>query len=328
MAARTAINGWAEGAEILELLRAADKAGWLERLRAATTADELAGDGRSAEQVANALSVLVAANVVRAEDGVFQLVPAFEALVGGASGMELSAVLTMMDISRGRVASALEPTADGSSGLDAVDALALARFTGVRPDEGARQLYGLLYQVLPDVRKRLEQGGPMLDVGSGVGGAVLTALSVFDRLRAVAVEIVPEVAAELSARAQQAGVSDRLEVRAVNAAELQDESTFEVCFWAQPFFTAEVRSGVLAAVLRALRPDGILIMQELFPPVQAQDSPTARAYLDQLFYRQLGLSYGLSAEDLAAEAKAAGFQDPEIAASPLGRLVTLRKPAD
>jgi SAM-dependent methyltransferase len=270
--------------------------------------------------------VLVAADVVGAEDEVFQLAPAFEALVGGASGMELSAVLEMVDISRGRVTSALEPTAGSSRGLDAMDALALARFAGVRPDEGARQLYGMIYQMLPDVQKRLEQGGPMLDVGSGVGGEVLTSLSLFDRLSAVAVEIVPEVAAELSARAQQAGLSGRLEVRAVNATELQDESTIEVCFWAQPFFAAEVRGSVLAAVLRALRPGGILIMQELFPPIEAQESPTARAYLDQLFYRQLGLSYGLSAEDLAAEAEAAGFQEPEIVVSPLGRLVTLHKP--
>jgi hypothetical protein len=40
-------------------------------------------------------------------------------------------------------------------------------------------------------------------VGSGIGGALLTTLTLFDKLRAVGVEIVLEVAAELGRRAAQ-----------------------------------------------------------------------------------------------------------------------------
>ncbi|MCA1283501.1 hypothetical protein, partial [Saccharopolyspora sp. 7B] len=35
-------------------------------------------------------------------------------------------------------------------------------------------LYQVLYQALPDYQDRLARGGPLLDVGSGVGGALLT----------------------------------------------------------------------------------------------------------------------------------------------------------
>jgi len=57
------------------------------------------------------------------------------------------------------------------------------------------------------------------------------------------------------------------------------------------------------------------------------DAATTRSQLDRLFHRQQDLAFGLSAEDLATEAEAAGFRDARIIASPLGRLVTLRKPA-
>jgi hypothetical protein len=40
----------------------------------------------------------------------------------------------------------------------------------------------------------------MLDVGSGIGGALLTTLTLFERLRAMGVEIVSAIAAEVRRR--------------------------------------------------------------------------------------------------------------------------------
>lgn len=114
--------------------------------------------------------------------------------------------------------------------------MTLARDWGVRPGAGARQLYGLVYDAVPEYRDRLAEGGPLLDVGSGVGGALLTTLSLFPKLHAVGAEIVPAVATETRARAEEAGVGSRVEVRAVDARTLEDQSTFAVCYWAQGFF--------------------------------------------------------------------------------------------
>jgi SAM-dependent methyltransferase len=325
MAARSVIRQWSAGAELIEVVRSAYQAGWLTRLRATTTASELAAStGAPAEQVSSVLAVLVSAGVVSAEGARFQLVPAFDALVAGASGVELAAVLGAADLARHEAGQAAQP-AESPQSLTGEQALTLARDWGVRPSAGARQLFELVYQVLPEYRARLEAGGPLLDVGSGVGGALLTTLTLFDGLRAVGVEVVPEVAAEARLRAQQAGVAGRVEIRQADARGLDDEGVFAVCYWAQAFFPSYARDATLAAIVRALRPDGLLLLQELVPAPAGEGEPGPRVRLDQLFYRRHGVDFEASAESLAAEATAAGFGDVQIVASPLGRRILTRK---
>lgn len=325
LAARATVQGWAEGLELFELFRAAHRAGWLDRLRDGTTAARLAeATGAPAEQTEDVLATLTSAGVVQHQDDAFRLTPAFDALLAGTSGVDVPTVLDAADLARDRVAGAVLP-AGRQHDLDDDQALRLARGWGVRPEDGARQLYQVLYQALPDYQHRLARGGPLLDVGSGVGGALLTTLALHDGLRAVGVEVVPAVAAELTARAADAGVADRLDVRVTDARELPDADAFEVCYWAQAFFPAEARAGTLAAIRRALRPGGLLLVQELFP---AQDDPGTRGALDRLFHRRQRVAFGVSAEDLAAEGTTAGFDEPEIVDSPLGRLVLLRRPRD
>jgi SAM-dependent methyltransferase len=327
LAARSTMKSWAEGAELIELVQATHHAGWLRQLRAETTADELAAtNGVPVEQASNVLTVLTTAGVAQAKGASFRLSPTFDALVGGASGVDMAASLDAVELARSQARQAVQPT-DHRRGLDNDQALVLARDWGVRPTPGARQVYELIYQALPEYRDRLQRGGPLLDVGSGVGGALITTLTLFDELRAVGVEIVPEIAAETRRRAQDAGVADRVEVRAIDARALNDESAFTVSYWAQPFFSADARAATLATIFRALQPGGLLLMQELFPPLTTQGEPSIRAQLDQLFYRQQNASFGLSAETLATETGEAGFQDAQIVASPLGRLVLVRRPA-
>lgn len=326
LAARSMVKSWAEGLELIELVQAAHRAGWLGQLRGETATAELAATTDvPVEQVSDVLAVLASAGVVQGRGSSFRLSPAFDALVAGATGVDVPTVFGAVELARGQVAQAVQPVGQ-QRGWDGEQALALARDWGVRATSGARQLYGMLYQALPEYRDRLERGGPLLDVGSGVGGALLTTLTLFDKLRAVGVEIVPEVADELGRRAQEAGVVDRADIRNVDARDLRDESVFTVSYWAQAFFPEETRADTLAAVVRALRPDGLLLMQELFPPQTEQDEPTPRAALDRLSYRQQHVAFGLSAEDLADEGRAAGFQDAQIIDSPVGRLVILRKP--
>lgn len=324
-AARSRMKSWAEGLEIIELLRAVHRAGWLERLRVETAADELAAaHGVSAEQVSNVLAVLASAGVVQRRGTSFRLSPEFGALVAGTSGFDMKAVLGAVDLARHQAAQAVQPLE--RRGLDGEQALLVADDGGVRATPGTRQMYGMAYDAVPEYRERLERGGPLLDVGSGIGGALLTSLQLFETLRAVGVEIVPEVADELSRRTKDAGVSDRTDIRNMNAVSLRDESVFTACFWAQPFFPVDVRADTLAAIFRALRPDGLLLVQELFPPLTTQDEPSTRAQLDRLFFRQLNMAYGMSAEELVVEGRTAGFRDARIAETPLGRLVLLHKP--
>ncbi|GAA3548395.1 hypothetical protein GCM10022222_34970 [Amycolatopsis ultiminotia] len=320
LAARSVVKNWSTGAELVELLRTAHEAGWLSRLRNGTTAVALAAStGIPVESAADVLSVLGSAEVVEADGGSWHLTPSFAALVDGVAGVDLSATLASTDLTRAEIARAAEP----ANGLDGAQALTVARDSGVRVGPGAQALYGLIYQALPEYRGLLEQGGPVLDVGSGIGGTLLTTVSLFDQLHGVGVEVVAEIATELRSRTQAAGLADRVEIRAVDARELNDEGVFAASFWAQPFFAGDARPGTLAAIHRALRPGGLLLMQELFPPLTEQAG--AREHLDQLFHRRAGATFGRSAEELAAEAEKAGFHDPEITTTALGRVLTVRR---
>lgn len=326
LSARSVMKSWAEGMELIELVRGVHHAGWLKQLHEETTANELSSaTGVPVEQVSNVLAVLASAGVVQAEETSYRLSPTFDALVAGASGVDMPTVLGAIELARDHMGQAVQPT-DSQHGLDGEQALAIARDWGVRATPGSRQLYEVLYQTLPEYRDRLAHGGPLLDVGSGVGGALLTTLTLFDKLRAVGVEVVPEVAAELRRRAEDAGVADRVDIRATDARRLRDESAFAVSFWAQAFFSDSDRADTLAAIFRSLRPDGLLLMQEHLQPRTAQEEPTTRAQLDHLFYRQQNVTFGLSAEALAAEASASGFHETQIIDTPVGRLVVTRKP--
>jgi hypothetical protein len=86
------------------------------------------------------------------------------------------------------------------------------------------------------------------------GGFLLSTAQAFPAIRGVGVEVVPAVAAEAERRARAVGVADRVEVRGIDARKLTDEDAFDAAFWAQPFFPASTRPGVLAAIHRALRP--------------------------------------------------------------------------
>ena len=321
LAARSTLKTWSVGAELIELLRAAHKAGWLTRLREETTVAELAASA-PVEQVANVLDVFTSAGVTEGKDGVFRLTPAFDALVESSTGTGLGETLDALDLMRTRIGLATGP----ADGLDAQQALVQAKDWGIGPAPAAQELYRALYAAIPEYRDRLEAGGPLLDVGCGIGAAVLTTAVLYGNLRAVGVEVVPEIATETRRRAEAAGVADRVEIRTADARTLTDESAFEVSFWAQPFFDPDTRADTLAAIFRALRPGGLLLVQELFPPVSDADESNVRVRLDRLALRQQHASYGRSAEDLAAEASAAGFENPEIGVTPLGRLVIARKP--
>lgn len=320
LGARAILKTWSEGAELIELLRTAHQAGWLARLREPVRAQELAALGDApVERVANILDVLTSAGVTaRTSDG-YRLTDGFDAFVAGDTGVDLGESLDAVDLMRSRIAQPDEP-------VTGAQALVVARDWGIGPTEAARELYQALYAAIPEYRARLEQGGPLLDVGCGIGAAVLSTATMYPALRAVGVEMVPEVAAQTRRRAQQFGVADRVEIRTADARTLTDESAFEVSFWAQPFFQPDTRSATLAVILRALRPGGLLICQELFPPVSEEDESNVRARLDRLFIEELGGSFGRTAEELAAETKAAGFGDQEIVVTPLGRLVVSRTP--
>jgi SAM-dependent methyltransferase len=323
MAARGRLRVLSAHAQVLALFGAAQRAGWLELLAGGISAGELAErTGAASTRVSDVLAVFASADIVTEADARFTLAPEFSALAAGASGVTADTVLDDVFLQAGRAEAAIR----GPGGaLDETQALVLARDWGLRPTSGAQAIYAMIYDVFPAVRDRLSQGGPFLDVGSGIGGALLTTLSLFGELHGVGVEVAAAVAKELQDRADAAGLADRVQIRQMDARELRDEQRFAVAFWAQEFFDASARADTLAVIFRALRPGGLLLLQELSPEPPDDDHKT-EWLLDRMFYRGLGATFGVTAEDLAAEATAAGFAHDITAPTPAGRMVLLHRP--
>lgn len=162
-------------------------------------------------------------------------------------------------------------------------------------------------------------------MGSGAGGALLSTVTAYPELRAVGVERAGDVVEELRNRAEAASVAPRVEVRHADAQHLTDEAVYPVCYWAQAFFPHGTREVTLAALRRALTPDGLLLVQELTPPPDASSPATLSATLDTLLADCRGIPPVASAESLTTELRTAGFTDVTVIPTPVGLLVVARK---
>ena len=207
-----------------------------------------------------------------------------------------------------------------SSGAES--ALTVANAYGLRPSATARAMFGQLLDSLPDFRDALVDGR-YLDVGCGVGSFVLSTAQTLPGMRAVGIELVPAVAAEGARRAVSLDVADRVDIRCMDARDLDEEDEFDSAFWAQPFFPTDTRFQTLSAIRRALKPGAKLYMQELERLPEPGVERDAFA-LRRLVFTGWGVPFARSAEDLAAEAQAAGFVLDRVASTPFGRIVVAR----
>ena len=115
-------------------------------------------------------------------------------------------------------------------------------------------------KVMPEVESLWRAGARHLEVGCGVGGNLLGTVITYPNVTAVGIEIDELTAAEAERRSRVLGVSDRVEVRRMDACDLQDEGVFDTIQWSQLFFPTATRPVVLRAMHRALKPGGYLFM--------------------------------------------------------------------
>jgi predicted O-methyltransferase YrrM len=308
--ARGVVREWVEGARTLAILAAVHRMGWLEQLRRPTPEQALTSENWSPDRVRGVLDALAQAGVVADVFGGWQLTPLFAILLNGASGVSLDNVLALARLDL----DALERLDQGQpTAVDGEAALIVAMNWGVDASSDTRVLYRLVYQALPEVTAALQSGGPMLDLGSGVGGALLTTAQLYPQLKLVGVDFVPEVTAETRLRRDKLGLTDQVEVRTLDARDLPEQGHFRVAYWAQAFFPDTSRAATLAVLRRALTDDGLLVLQE------QPSTPT-----DVVQQAQRGISAERSPDELAREAEDAGFVLVRQVTTAVGNLTLLR----
>lgn len=324
MQARQRLEEMRAGAQLLSLLTAVHEKGWTTFLLEPRTADELAEfSGLPAARVSDVLDALAANGIVEQEGGKAGLAAAFAAVVADGAWIPLGDKLAQIEMEVRQVRAVVEQP--GPLALTEDEALVVANAVGGHVTEVTKAVYGQLFEQLPELPAQV-RSGRMLDVGCGVACASLTMASTIPEMRGVAVELVPAVAAEAVRRAAELGVSDRVDIRRLDARDVPERDEFVVAFWAQPFFPAAIRPATLAMILRALKPGGKLFIQEMEAVPGAEDRPawTVR----RLIAHGLETRFGPSAEDLAAEAVAAGFVLDRIATTGFGRMVIVSRPAN
>jgi len=322
--ARGSVETWAAGAQVLTLLTTLHAKGWTRFLAEPRDHDALIRfSGLAPTRVADIVAALEANGVVEQQDGTVRLSPAFEALAADDAFIRLTELLDKAEVTNRLTRTIVEEP--GPLPLTEADALVIARAAGGRPTSVTRALFE--QSLVPQVPETVEliRSGRWLDVGCGVAGATLTFATMLPELQAVAIELVPAVAAETVRRVEALGVSDRVEIRCMDAQDLAEEDVFAGAFWAQPFFPEAARAGTLAAIRRALVPGGTLVMQEMEP--EPQEADRAAYALRRLIAQGREVPFGRTAEELAAEAGAAGFELIRIAVTDFGRMVLVRRPA-
>ena len=171
------------------------------------------------------------------------------------------------------------------------------------------------------VARMTQPGGAALDVGTGVAAVAIGLAREFPSLRVVGLEPAAAPMAEARRNVAAAGLEGRVELRSQRVEDLADEAAFDFAFLPIVFLPTDTLRSGLAAVLRALRPGGWVLMGSLGGP--GDDLGPALARLKATLWG----SEALPPEEVGRLAEEIGYD--EVRFFPGGTLIPIiaRKPA-
>jgi SAM-dependent methyltransferase len=319
--AREKLTVWANGAQVLGLLRASLNSGIFDAAREPKTARQIAAStGMPIDRVLDTCEALYAHAVFEKQNAHYQLAQEWQRLVWPNAIQQLHDLLDIAIVTPRVLESAIVGEFDYWS-LASADQVTMAKNLSVDPtSEMIPNLFIDYLSFLPDIKTVFEQGGHFLEIGCGVGGLLLSLVRTYPNLTAVGVEIAPDIIAEAQRLADELGISDRVELRHCDAQTLLDTAAFDAVFWAQPFFPANSRATVLQIIMRALKPGGFLYTPLLDgASTHATRTAGGRMYaLARLLYGSWGIPVQ-NAHDVQSEVVAAGFEHVELKLTPFGR---------
>lgn len=328
--AQERVQGWIGGAWALALLHAAAQAGLLEALRAPRSAEQIAAlTGLDAGRVRLACQALEAHGAVRRADAAYVLAPDLLVLAAPDAAMPLADLLGAALTLTQQLGAALE-RAESYTGLPAEAVQAIARGEGgdAHSPRWLEQLAEIA-QALPALGALWADGARHIELGCGAGGTLLGLLRLYPALRAVGVEINSAVLDETRRRAEALGLAGRLELRHTDARLLDEPAAYDTAFWGHLYFPSASRPAVLAALRRALRPGGYLLLP-LFRTVDQAHLATPLGRKHSLL-ELLAASWGITTlgePELCAELEAAGFEVvSRMRTRESGLLIVRRAPA-
>jgi SAM-dependent methyltransferase len=237
------------------VLTACAELGMVEALQEPASAAALAaGAGVSPALAERLLDVLVALGLAERDgDGyrgtpeLFERPPAYLA-ADGASGLLQAADL-------------VRRAASGTLGGDAwshTEPLVL-QAQGTMSAGAVPMLARFVFPSASGIPERLEAGAAFLDVGAGVGAISIALCRLYPALRAVGLEPMQAARALAVANVAEAGLSDRIELRAELVQELEEVEEFDIVWLPLSFLPRVIVPAALERLQRAMRPGGLLL---------------------------------------------------------------------
>lgn len=333
--ARTRLAGLIDGHLLVTMLGLGHRLGLLEALadgEPRTTAEVAAATGTTPRYVEEWLGALATGGILQADPGTgtFRLPAAHAELLTGATAANLGPVADMAVRLTGHAPVVAERFGDGAG----IPAAHYAAAAGDELGASRRRLYedtfvdGFLGAV-PGLADRLDAGADVLDVGCGSGQVARLVVEAHPRCRVTGIDVAP--AAVTRARAEH-GDLDRVEFREADAADLDVTDAYDVVIAADAVHDLTRPEATLAALRRALRPDGVFVMVDVALPgdldtVLADPETTrvaANAYAVSVLHclptslHDGGAGWGAmwGRERMVDALHAAGFAEVDVFASP------------
>lgn len=273
------------GAEAIALLTGALDTGVVGALSEASTVQQVAATtGLEEKHIETILHALEAYDLVRQDNDVFRLAPQLKLLASSDAPVPLANILQVTKTRIGHL-SHLANAGKDYTALQSDEILFVAQGI-ISALSCTRNFVGTaIGRLMPEVKTLWQSGAHHLESGCGVGNNLFQIVTTYPRVTAVGVEIEPATANEAKRRAVLLNVSDRVEIRNMDACALTEDAVYDTAQWSQFFFPAPSRAAALSAVFKAVRPGGYVFM-----PLLQSVSVSAWAYRRDMLYGALRLT--------------------------------------
>ena len=127
--------------------------------------------------------------------------------------------------------------------------------------QGAEAFLRIGLPVMPGLAEALARpGARMLDVGVGVGALAVAYAEALPQVTVIGLDVLPRVLDIARRTVAQSDVADRVELREQSVGDLDDVDAFDFAWVPAPFVPPDALRAGIAAIARALRPGGWVIV--------------------------------------------------------------------
>lgn len=255
------LHTWICGAEAVALLVGSVESGIIDALQTTNSVERIADiTALEKKRVLDILNALEAHGLVKQVDRGFRMSPRLEILTSKDATRPLIDILNATKV-RIRELEGFKHADNIYTKLSTDDILSMAQGIVISALSFARNFMGVgLGETMPELKRLWQTGAHHLEAGCGVGNTLFQIVATYPKVTALGVEIELDTANEALRRADILGLSERVEIRQMDACGLKEKAVFDTAQWSQFFFPTEYRADLLKMLYRAIKPGGYVFM--------------------------------------------------------------------